>query len=170
MSNKTRRKGQVFRRLTIGAILAPVLVISSCSDQQPTMPADAPGISRSEEYSFGSATQAEDWRAARTVLDQLEARFGQKSMRILARNLDSATDPLILKAHYSERLAGWTEMPLSSFAERAWAFALVSPNGNRVLAVEAIKDSEGAGGSVPLNILTNLDDDKARSGNAPPRR
>ncbi|MBB2751839.1 UNVERIFIED_ORG: hypothetical protein GGI57_002527 [Rhizobium aethiopicum] len=160
MSSKTRRKGQVFRRLTIGALLAPVLGIAACSDEQPAMPADAPGISRSEEYSFGSATQAQDWRAARTVLDQLEAQFGQKSMRILARNLDSAADPQILKAHYAERLAGWTEMPLNSFAERAWAFAFVSPNGDRVLAVEALKASESAGGIVPLNILTNLDDDK----------
>lgn len=113
MSSKTRRKGQVFRRLTIGALLAPVLGIAACSDEQPVMPADAPGISRSEEYSFGLATQAQDWRAARTVLDQLEAQFGQKSMRILARNLDSAADPQILKAHYAERLAGWTEMPLN---------------------------------------------------------
>jgi hypothetical protein len=84
-------------------------------------------------------------------------------VRILARNLASTTDLQTIKAYYADRLvhqAGWAEMPVSTFADKAWAFAFVSPNGKRVLAVEALNPSEGVGGIVPLNILTNLDEDK----------
>ncbi|MBY5335381.1 hypothetical protein HFO99_15775 [Rhizobium leguminosarum] len=162
MGSKIRRKGRFFHTLKIGSVLAPLLSLSACWDEQPAMPPDAPGVSRSQEYSFGSATQAQDWQATRKVLGQLEGRFGEKSMRILARNLDSATDPQTIKAYYAERLthqADWAEMPVSTFADRAWAFAFVSPNGKHVLAIEALNASESAGGIVPLNILTNLDED-----------
>lgn len=163
MSNKTGRKGRFFRALEIGAVVVPLFGLPACSDEQRVMPPDAPGVSRSNEYSFGSATQAQDWQATRKVLDQLEGRFGEKSVRILARNLDSATDPKDIKAYYAERLvhqAGWAEMAVSTFADGAWTFAFVSPNGERVLAVEALNASESAGGIVPLNILTNLDECK----------
>ncbi|MBX4971597.1 hypothetical protein ABID08_001648 [Rhizobium binae] len=162
MNNKIRNQGQIFRRLRAGAVLVPLLGLFACSNEPPVMPADAPGISRPEEYSFGSETHAKDWRAARAVLDQLEPRFGEKSLHVLMRNLDSTTDPKTVKTHYGERLTGWTEMPLSSFAERAWAFAFVSPNGKLVLAIEALDGSESAGGIVPLNILTNLEGDRPR--------
>jgi hypothetical protein len=163
MSNKIGRKGRFFRVLKIGILVVPLLGLAACWSEQVAMPPDAPGLSRSEEYSFGSATQAEDWQATRRVLGQLEGRFGEKSVRILARNLASTTDPQTIKAYYADRLvhqAGWAEMPVSTFADKAWAFAFVSPNGKRVLAVEALNPSEGVGGIVPLNILTNLDEDK----------
>ncbi|API52353.1 hypothetical protein BMW22_12660 [Rhizobium leguminosarum] len=163
MSNKIGRKGRFFRVLKIGILVVPLLGLAACSGEEVVMPPDPPGISRSEEYSFGSATQAQDWQATRKVLGQLEGRFGEKSMRILARNLASTTDPQTIKVYYAERLvhqAGWAEMPVSTFADKAWAFALVSPNGKHVLAVEALDASESAGGIVPLNILTNLDEDK----------
>ncbi|MBB4289287.1 hypothetical protein GGE16_001303 [Rhizobium leguminosarum] len=163
MSIKTRRKGRFFRSLAIGAVLVPLASLAGCSDDKPAIPPDAPGVSRSEEYSFGSATHAQDWQATRKILDQLEGRFGEKSVRVLSRNLASTTDPQAIKAYYAERLAhqaGWAEIPVSTFADRAWAFAFVSPQGDWVLAVEALNASEGAAGIVPLNILTNLDDDK----------
>ncbi|TBC97056.1 hypothetical protein ELH26_06265 [Rhizobium leguminosarum] len=167
MSNKIRRKGRFFRVLKMGILVMPLLGLAACSGEQVVMPPDAPGVSRSEEYSFGSATQAQDWQATKKVLDQLEGRFGEKSVRILARNLASTTNPQSIKAYYAERLvhqAGWAEMPVSPFADSAWAFAFVSPSGKRVLAVEALNSSEGAGGIVPLNILTNLDEDKGSDG------
>ncbi|MDV4180274.1 hypothetical protein R1521_17385 [Rhizobium brockwellii] len=167
MSNKIGLKGRFFRGLKIGILVVPFLGLAACWSEQVAMPPDAPGVSRSEEYSFGSATQAEDWQATRKVLGQLEGRFGEKSMRILARNLASTTDPQTIKAYYAERLihqAGWAEMPVSTFADKAWAFAFVSPNGKQVLAVAALDASESAGGIVPLNILTNLDEDKGSKG------
>ncbi|TAV92162.1 hypothetical protein [Rhizobium leguminosarum] len=167
MSNKIGRKGRFFRVLKIGILVVPFLGLAACWSEQVAIPPDAPGISRSEEYSFGSATQAEDWQATRKVLGQLEGRFGEKSVRILARNLASTTDPQTIKAYYADHLvhqAGWAEMPVRTFADKAWAFAFVSPNGKQVLAVAALDASESAGGIVPLNILTNLDEDKGSKG------
>ncbi|MGO7182799.1 hypothetical protein ACCT14_23460 [Rhizobium brockwellii] len=167
MSNKIGRKGRFFRVLKIGILVVPFLGLAACSGEQAVIPPDAPGVSRSEEYSFGSATQAEDWQATRKVLGQLEGRFGERSVRILARNLASTTDPQTIKSYYADRLvhqAGWAEMPVSTFADKAWAFAFVSPNGKQVLAVAALDASESAGGIVPLNILTNLDEDKGSKG------
>ncbi|TAU91512.1 hypothetical protein [Rhizobium leguminosarum] len=167
MSNKIGLKGRFFRGLKIGILVVPFLGLAACWSEQVAIPPDAPGVSRSEEYSFGSATQAEDWQATRKVLGQLEGRFGEKSVRILARNLASTTDPQTIKSYYADRLvhqAGWAEMPVSTFADKAWAFAFVSPNGKQVLAVAALDASESAGGIVPLNILTNLDEDKGSKG------
>ncbi|TAV73127.1 hypothetical protein [Rhizobium leguminosarum] len=167
MSNKIGLKRRFFRGLKIGILVVPFLGLAACWSEQVAIPPDAPGVSRSEEYSFGSATQAEDWQATRKVLGQLEGRFGEKSVRILARNLASTTDPQTIKSYYADRLvhqAGWAEMPVSTFADKAWAFAFVSPNGKQVLAVAALDASESAGGIVPLNILTNLDEDKGSKG------
>ncbi|WP_354040617.1 hypothetical protein [Devosia sp. UYZn731] len=138
-----------------------ILGCSAWSEEPPVLPPEAAGITQPAEYSFGSVTQAADWRATVTVLDQLESRFGEKSIRILPRNLDVRITPQAIKAHYSDRLSqepSWTEIPLASFgpANSAWAFALVSSNGNWVFAVEALEASESSGGIVPLNILTNI--------------
>jgi hypothetical protein len=158
----TSRRAFFLTTLKTGAVLM-LLGLAACSDERPAMPPDAPGITRPEEYFFGSATRNRDWQATKRVLDQLERRFGEKSMDILMRNLDAAASPQAVKAHYNEQLVkklGWTEMQLASFGpEKAWAFAFISPNGDWVFAVEALDASESEGAMVPLNILTNLDGD-----------
>lgn len=127
----------------------------------PLMPADAPGVTAPEEYSFGSSTQGKDWRATRDVLDALEHRFGEKSMRQFTRNLDETADPAAVEAYYASMLPNWTEMSLASDVYRqSWSFALVSPDQKYVFAVIALTpDAAGHAGIVPMSVLTNLDVD-----------
>ena len=156
----SNRMWLVLSQIMLSAILAGLPSAQALSAE--LLPPDAPGITQPAEYSFGSATQSKDWRATVQVLDQLERRFGEKSVQILIRNLDTAADPQAIEAYYDEQLgqSGWKELPLEPFhhAHQAWSFALVSPDGRQVFAIEALDAAEGTGGIVPLNILTNLAD------------
>lgn len=73
----------VLSPMMLSAILAGLPPAEARSAE--LLPPDAPGITRPAEYSFGSATQSKDWRATVQVLDQLERRFGEKSVQILIR-------------------------------------------------------------------------------------
>lgn len=136
-----------------------VLLLAGCGPvAAPQLPADAPGVTAPEEYSFGSDMQGKDWRATRNVLDVLERRFGEKSMRQFTRDLDETADPAAIEAYYASMLPGWTEMALADdFHRQSWSFALVSPDERYAFAVIALTpQATGNVGKVPMSVLTNL--------------
>lgn len=143
---------------TFIALIITLFLAGCGADAAPQFPANAPGVTTPEEYSFGSATQGKDWRATRDVLDALERRFGEKSMRQFTRDLDESADPAAIKAYYASMLPGWTEMDLTDdFYRQSWSFALVSPDEQYAFAVIALTpQAAGHAGIVPMSVLTNL--------------
>jgi hypothetical protein len=118
-------------------------------------------VTSPEEYSFGDAVRQVDWRIQRQALDQLEARFGARTIRLHARNLRSDLAPEAVIGHYERAMVGergWKLLRLAPPwpAGTAWSVAFVSLDGRAVVAVTALHARHAAGGAVPLTILTNL--------------
>lgn len=154
-----RVKHQTMSALRTAAAMMMVLFLVGCEVvAAPQLPENPPGVTTPEEYSFGSDTQGKDWRATRDVLDALERRFGEKSMRQFTRDLDETADPAAIKAYYASMLPGWTEMALTKdFHRQSWSFALVSPDERYAFAVIALTpQATGNVGKVPMSVLANL--------------
>jgi len=108
-----RVKNRTMSVLRTAVPMMMVLFLVGCGGgAAPQLPDNPLGVTTPEEYSFGSDTQGKDWRATRTVLDALERRFGEKSIRQFARDLDETADPAAIKAFYISKLPGWTELAL----------------------------------------------------------
>ena len=157
-----RVKNRTMSVLRTAVPMMMVLFLVGCGAvAAPQLPDNSPGLTTPEEYSFGSDTQGKDWRATRTVLDALERRFGEKSIRQFARDLDETADPAAIKAFYISKLPGWTELALEKDLHgQSWSFALVSPDERYAFAVIALTpQTTGDVGKVPMSVLTNLDAD-----------
>ena len=145
----------------LASMLLALLLAGGSALAADALPPNPPGVSAPEEYSFGDVVAAKDWRAVSLVLDTLEDRFGEKSMRITIRNLDDAADPEAIKAYYMTHLPGWIELELDADPRRqSWSFALVSPDQDQAFAVVALTpEAAGYTGKVPMSVLTNLPPD-----------